>query len=180
MILFHYLNRSELRDYIFELFKEMIPITEELMLDSFLRQTSLFEESKIQTIKNLYIKYCITMEANAYLENYKLNNCDELDINFLEYCSRDTNRIYSNIDNDGKYIFAYVLSLYIINKVKNKDILLKDYELLKVNISEMSLNEISKILDKNINLDEDGLFIPDSDIKKLDKVYRLEVDNYVK
>lgn len=179
-----FLNYNLCYDDLKNLLSKTICSTEELRANEFLNNLGFIKDSKRQMNNNAYDNYLMAKDAKLELELYKIykkfGKVEEKNLNAKLYKYYIEDRmLYKdiNIDRYGKYLFECVVSVYINQKLKNKEIHLNDYNILKNNIDKISMDDISSILNLDISYD-DGLFIPESDIKKLEKTYKIELSGY--
>lgn len=181
----HYIHRDESDNSISNLFKEVFPYTDELRCCEDLKTVWELSDLNRQINNNICYNYNLAKNSRLELELYKVYkeqgkiDYETLNLELYNYYVRE--RLFYqkvSIDIFGKYLFGNIISAYINQKLKSKDISKVEYKFLRENINNLSLIDVSKLLDIDFNLDNDGLYISDSDIKKLSKTYKLEVDDY--
>lgn len=183
----HFLINKENREKIYNLFSEVFPYTEESKFYDYITNGSdskAISAINIQMINNSKLNIALANDAKCELnlyKNYKENNglnFDNLNLKTYNYLYGLRNK-YSNphIDEYGRYMFGVIIGIYLNNKLRNKDISKGEYKELKNFINTMSIEGIGELLELNMSLD-DGLYISDDSIEKINKVYKLEVKSY--
>ena len=183
----HFLLNKENREKIYHLFSEVFPYTEESKFYDYITKNSdskIKSAANIQMINNSKLNMALANDAKCELnlyENYKRNNgldFDNLNLKTYNYLYGSRHK-YSKpyIDEYGRYMFGIIMGIYLNNKIRNKEISRGDYKVLKNFINTISIKGINELLDLDMSLD-DGLYISDDSIEKINKVYKLEVKNY--
>ena len=175
-------NFCENKDLKQELFKKVFPSVEELRLCDYLKGTKLEQEATIQILNNLKHNVLIANNAKTYLDLYNhikkhgTLDFETLDPKLYNYY-KDYGDIY-NRDDYGRNMFGSIVALYIYNKLDSKELSINEYIKLRDYLKKLSIDDITKNLDLNIHIDNEGLHISDDSISKLERVYKLEVDKF--
>ena len=176
---YDYMSNSENNSDLKKLFSKVIPNTEEGRICAYLKNLGYKQEANRHINNNFYDFYETAKNAKMELELYKIysktHNIDDgkLPADLYNY---NQDRIFfgnASVDKFGEYIFGFIMSVYINHRLNNNEMCKKDYLILRNNIDKLTINDISDILGIKFDMNP-GLFIPDSDIDKLSKVYRIE------
>lgn len=174
-----YIGEGNYNSDILNLFKEVMPIYEEFRVYDYLKELDIAKDAKRQMNNNLTKNSFIATNALKESEIYKIYkeenalNSENLNFDLYEYFIQDRKYYNASIDIYGTYFFGYIMAIYIKYCLDNKDI----SRALK-SIQKMTIEDISDILNLNLSLDDNGLYIPDEDINKLNKIYKLEMSKY--
>lgn len=181
--LIHFCNYSCDKNEIQYLFNEVLPILYEYKTYEYLKDTNLSEESYYE-INNIFLdNYLLANNSKLELELYKLFknevDYDEVPLELKKYYFNTKKNINTiEIDNYGRYLFATILSVYINKCLNDGSISLDNFRIFKDNINNLSIEDINSLLNINLKLDSDGLFISNEELDKFNFAYKLEMKRY--
>lgn len=141
-----------------ELLSETSALLEELRFGEYLKDTSFSMPGIMQLRKILYDNYLMVQKFSLVSKGV---------------CVCDYN--YNEVIKRIRYLLGILLSIYINTNIKNGNMSFQDYQFLRDKLSILSFEDISGILNIDISFEKGIVNIPDTDLTRLEKTYRIEM-----